>query len=70
VLAEIRRAAVILSGYPCQQAEHLGWRRVPLRATRHVQARAARSRDAAPEVVWLSPAVPDPGPTLLAGGAA
>lgn len=70
VLAEVRRAAVILSGYPCAQAERLGWRRVSLPATRHVQARGKRSRDAAPEVVWLSPAVPEPVPSLLAGGTA
>ena len=66
---ELRQAAVIFSGYPCEQAERLGWRRVPLRATRHVQARGARTRDAAPESVWLSPLVPEPVPSLLAGGA-
>jgi len=70
VMAEIRRAAVILSGYPCEQAERLGWRSVALPATRHVHARGARTREAAPEVVWLSPLVPEPMPSLLAGGAA
>jgi DNA adenine methylase len=70
VLAEIRHAAVLLSGYPCEQAERLGWRRVPLQATRHVQARGARTRDAAPDVVRLSPLVPEPVPSLLAGGSA
>ena len=65
VLAEIRRAAVILSGYPCEQADRLGWRSVPLRAIRHVGAREERTRNAAPELVWLSPMVPEPVPSLL-----
>jgi hypothetical protein len=65
VLADIRHAAVILSGYPCRQADELGWRSVRLPAMRHVGARDLRSRGAAPEVVWLSPAVPEPVPTLL-----
>jgi hypothetical protein len=29
-----------------------------------------RTRGATPEVVWLSPAVPEPVPSLLAGGVA
>ena len=69
-LAEIRRAAVILSGYPCEQADRLGWRSLPLRAIRHVGAREERTRNVAPELVWLSPMVPEPVPTLLAGDVA
>jgi DNA adenine methylase len=65
VLASIRHAAVIVSGYPCRQADELGWRSVRLPAMRHVGARSQRTREAAPEVVWLSPAVPEPVPSLL-----
>ncbi|MGH2799337.1 MAG: DNA adenine methylase [Thermoleophilaceae bacterium] len=64
VLTGIRHAAVILSGYPCQEAEALGWHMVPLRHKRHVQTHSGVVT-AAPEVVWLSPAVPDRIPSLL-----
>jgi hypothetical protein len=57
VLGEIRHAAVILSGYPCADAERLGWRMVPLVRKRTVRAEGASLL--APEVVWLSPAVPE-----------
>ncbi len=65
-LAEVQHAAVILSGYPCEEAEALdGWRMVPLRMKRTVQSRAGGSLADAPEVVWLSPAVPEVVPNLL-----
>ena len=48
VLVAVRRTAVILSGTRASRAERLGWRRVALRAIRHVQARGARTRRAAP----------------------
>lgn len=66
-LAEIQHAAVILSGYPCPEADALGWRTVALAHNRTVQARAGGKLSAAPETLWLSPAVPEPVPTLLCG---
>ena len=58
VLRGVRNASVLLSGYPCAEAESLGWRAVPLRHQRTVQARAGSKLTAAPEVLWLSPHVP------------
>jgi DNA adenine methylase len=69
VLAEIRHAAVILSGYPCEQAARLGWRMVPLTMKRTV-SRNGDELPAAPEVVWLSPTLPAVIPTLFDGAAA
>jgi site-specific DNA-adenine methylase len=66
-LAEVQHAAVILSGYPCEEAEALGWRMVPLRMKRTVQSRDGGTLADAPEVVWLSPAVPEVVPNLLSG---
>lgn len=57
-LLELRHARVILSGYPCDEADRLGWRSVPLRVKRTVQSRDGSSLPDAPEVVWLSPNVP------------
>ena len=68
VLADVRHAAVILSGYPCPEADGLGWRTVSLTHARSVQARAAGTLSAAPETLWLSPAVADPIPCLLTQG--
>lgn len=65
VLGAIRHAAVILSGYPCPEAESLGWRSVEFARKRTVQARAGSTLGVAPEVAWLSPAVPEPIPDLL-----
>lgn len=65
VLAEIKHAAVILSGYPCPEADSLGWRMVPLRHVRTVQARAGGTLKPAPEQMWLSPNVPERVPSLL-----
>jgi DNA adenine methylase len=69
VLQEVQHASVILSGYPCEEADELGWRCVPLRMKRTVQSRAGGALEDAPEVVWLSPAVPEVVPNLLAGTA-
>lgn len=57
VLRDVRHASVILSGYPCEEAERLDWRMVPLRMKRTVQARDGGSLADAPEVVWLSPTI-------------
>lgn len=65
VLAGVNRAAVILSGYPCAEADALGWRMVELERKRTVVQRDEASLPQAPEVVWLSPAVPERAPTLL-----
>lgn len=67
VLVDVRHACVILSGYPCEQVDRLGWRRVPLSIRRTAQSRDGDTLDMAPEAVWLSPAVPDVVPNLLAG---
>jgi DNA adenine methylase len=67
VLLEVEHAHVILSGYPCAEAARLGWRMVPLERKRTVQARDGSSLPPAPEVVWLSPNVPDPMPRLFNG---
>jgi DNA adenine methylase len=59
-LLEVEHAAVILSGYPCEAADRLilaGWRVERLERKRTVQARSGESLAAAPELVWLSPAV-------------
>ena len=55
VLADVRHAAVILSGYPCADAQRLGWRALALQRKRTVQARAGATLTASPETVWLSP---------------
>lgn len=57
-LLELRHAQVILSGYPCSEADRLGWRRVALSMRRTVQSRDGDRLPHAPEVVWLSPTVP------------
>ncbi len=66
VLSDIRRAAVILSGYPCVEAEDLrGWRMLPLSVKgNRLESGTSTMRDV-PEVVWLSPAVPEVVPNLL-----
>lgn len=55
VLRNVKEASVILSGYPCEPAERLDWRMVPLKMKRTVQSRDGGSLPDAPEVVWLSP---------------
>ncbi len=64
-LLAVEHAAVILSGYPCAEAERLGWRMVPLRMRRTVQSRAGGKLPLAPEAVWLSPTVPAVVPSLM-----
>lgn len=64
-LSKIENAAVILSGYPCEEAESLEWRTVDLHALKNVQARAGGKLPAVPETLWLSPQVPDPQPNLF-----
>lgn len=63
VLGGIQHAAVILSGYPCEEADALGWRMVPLAHT-VVASPDSDGRRTAPETLWLSPRVPDP-PLML-----
>lgn len=65
VLLEVKHAAVLLSGYPCDEAERLGWRMVTLDRKRTVQARDSSTLPPAPEVVWLSPNVPERAPSLF-----
>lgn len=60
VLLDVKHAAVILSGYPCVEAERLGWRMVELRMKRTVQSRDGGTLPPAPEVVWLSPNIKKP----------
>jgi DNA adenine methylase len=57
VLSGVRRAGVILSGYPCQAAEQLGWTRLELAHKRSVTARSGSTLADAPETVWINPAV-------------
>lgn len=56
-LLEVEHASVILSGYPCEEAERLGWRSIDLRMKRTVQSRDGETLPDAPETLWLSPAV-------------
>ena len=68
-LAEVEHAAVILSGYPNEQTERLGWRSVRLHARRQVQARAGGTLPIVPETIWLSEAVPEHREATLFGRA-
>jgi DNA adenine methylase len=61
VLAEIKSARVLLSGYPCAQAEELGWEFVDLSTRRRTQARPGDRLPKAPERLWLSPTISEPG---------
>lgn len=67
VLKSIETAAVIVSGYAGDFLDELGWRMVPLEHKRTVTARRASKLSAAPEVVWLSPQVPEVVPSLFDG---
>lgn len=60
VLSDVRHAAVILSSYPCEEAERLDWRMLPLKMKRTVQTRDGGELPDAPETVWLNANVPDP----------
>jgi DNA adenine methylase len=70
VLSGIQHAAVILSGYPCPEAEDLGWRMIPLAHKLTVTAGVDAELRDAPEALWLSPTVPDPIPDLFSEVAA
>lgn len=65
VLQSVEHAAVILSGYPCEAADALGWECVALKHSRCVRARNGSTSVAAPERLWLSPRVPARVPSLL-----
>lgn len=64
-LMSIEHAAVILSGYPCDEVEGLGWRTVDLHALKNVQARAGGKLPTVPETLWLSPNVPTASGSLF-----
>lgn len=66
VLADLRHAHVILSGYPCDDAEALGWRSIEWPMLIRGRSRRGEILDRAPETVWLSPNLPDPTPRLFA----
>lgn len=58
ILLAVRHAAVILSGYPCEQTAALeqdGWRRVALHHRRSASARAGSVVPLAPEHMWITP---------------
>ena len=69
-LLSVEHAAVVLSGYPCAEAEDLGWRMVPLEMKRTVGLSDQGKRRDAPQVVWLNDNVPELVPTLFDGAAA
>ena len=59
-LLRVENAAVVLSGYPCDESarlEEAGWARRDLRMRRTVQARDGGSLPFAPEAIWLSPGI-------------
>ena len=64
-LLAVEHAAVILSGYPNDEALRLGWRSVTLHARRNVQARSGGTLPIVPETLWLSPRIPEAVPSLL-----
>ena len=57
VLSRVERAAVILSGYPCDAVEDLGWTRLDLVHKRSVTERSGSTLADAPEAVWINPAL-------------
>jgi DNA adenine methylase len=65
VLRAVEHAAVILSGYPCEAADRLGWRTLPLARKRTVASRDRDVLSEAHETVWLSPSVPPVVPSLF-----
>lgn len=70
VLSAVQNAAVVLSGYPCPEADELGWECIPLQHNRTVQARAGGTLAPAPECVWINKNVPEPMGALFDGAAA
>lgn len=69
-LGRLEHARVLLSGYPCPEAEDLGWRSVTLAMRRTVSLRTGEKRRMAPETLWLSPNVPAPLGRLFESGTA
>lgn len=59
-LLEVQHARVLLSGYPCDDADRLGWEYVDLRMKRTVQSRDGGTLADAPERLWLSPNIAAP----------
>jgi len=59
VLASVERAAVIVSGYPCEEMDELGWTSRRLARYRTVQSRNGDRLARAPETVWFNSAVTD-----------
>ena len=53
-LQRVRHATVILSGYPCAEADALGWASARLPRKRTVESRAGSSLPDAPEMVWVN----------------
>lgn len=67
VLRGIEHADVILSGYPCPEAEELGWRMIPLAHKLTVTAGVDKELRSAPEALWLSPNIEPPAARLWEG---
>jgi DNA adenine methylase len=57
-LQDVKHASVLLSGYPCQATEDLGWQAISLPRKRSVQARAGSTLSNAPEVLWRNSNAP------------
>jgi DNA adenine methylase len=65
-LLAVEHAAVVLSGYPCEETERLGgWRQVDLQMKRTVQTRDGASLPDAPEALWLSPDIAEDSTRLF-----
>lgn len=69
-LLAVENAAVILSGYPCEEAERLGWRSIALARKGTVQSRRGAVLAPTAETIWLSPLVPEPVASLFDEGPA
>lgn len=69
VLANVKHAAVLLSGYRCTATETLGWTAVALPRKRSVQARKGSTLTDAPECLWLSPTIERAQQSLLSEAA-
>jgi DNA adenine methylase len=60
VLRNVKRATVLLSGYPCAEADSLGWYVMRLPRLRTVQARDGSSLPPAPEMLWSNRRIAGP----------
>lgn len=67
VLRAVEHADVILSGYPCPEADELGWRMIPLAHKLTVTAGVDKELRSAPEALWLSPNIEPPAARLWEG---